>query len=345
MRDFIISAVVPGKNFSRFCVRCAIEPGEYRPYLCDRISARASKFNEGVGIALCGNVSVLRADRITVPATHHGEGPFWDEPNNRLLCVDALAGTVVAVGSEGEVNRYSVPSQVVTVIRRRASGGYILATEGGVVAANEHFSEFESIAQLDDIPGVRTNDGGCDHLGGFVIGTMAYDGRTGAGTVYRVTPEHRVVRMLSPVSISNGVQWSADGTRVYYVDSPTRQVDVFDVDPCNGEWSQRRTHIAVDHRSVGLPDGMAIDEEGGLWVALWGAGMVNHYDHSGRLAATVEVPGVTQVSSCAFGGEGRSVLYITTSRQGLPDHCEPDAGSVFAAQTQFRGAAQSVFAG
>jgi sugar lactone lactonase YvrE len=90
---------------------------------------------------------------------------------------------------------------------------------------------------------------------------------------------------------------------------------------------------------------MAIDEAGGLWVALWGAGAVNHYDTAGRLAETIEVPGVTQVSSCAFGGDDRSVLYITTSRQGLPDDREPDAGCVFAVQTQSRGAVQAAYAG
>jgi sugar lactone lactonase YvrE len=285
-----------------------------------------------------------RAERITPPVAHHGEGPFWDERNNRLLCMDVLAGTIIAIDSKGGVDRYQSPSSVVTVIRRRAEGGYVIATERGVVVSDDQFSAFASIAELDDNTAVRTNDGGCDHLGGFVIGTMAYDEQPGAGAVYRITPDRRIVRLLSPVSISNGVQWSADGTRVYYVDSPTRRVDAFEVDHGTGAWSERRTHIEIDE-PAGFPDGMAIDEEDGLWVALWGAGAVNHYDNTGRLVETFEVPGVTQVSSCAFGGDDRGVLYITTSRQGVADGREPNAGAVFAVQTRSRGAVQAHYAG
>lgn len=284
------------------------------------------------------------AERITTPVARHGEGPFWDEPSRRLLCMDVMTGTVVAVGSDGAVDRYDIPSRVVTVIRRRASGGYVIAIERGIVACDDRFSEFEHIIDLPDDPAVRTNDGGCDPLGAFVIGTMAYDERPGAGTVFRLTPDHQIDEMLSPVSISNGVQWSADGTQVYYVDTPTRQVDAFDVDPVTGAWSGRRAHIAIDG-AVGFPDGMAIDEEDGLWVALWGGGAVNHYDSTGRLVDTIEVPGISQVSSCAFGGDDRTTLYITTSRQGLPEDREPDAGAVFAVDTQSKGTVPFGYAG
>jgi sugar lactone lactonase YvrE len=172
---------------------------------------------------------------------------------------------------------------------------------------------------------------------------MAYDERAEGGAVCLVTSDHTVVELLSPVSISNGVQWSADGSRVYYVDSPTRRVDIFDIDLATGMWGNRRPHIHV--QSKGLPDGMAIDEEDGLWVALWGSGAVYHYDASGRLVEQVRIAGITQVSSCAFGGPGNDVLYITTSRLGLHHGSEPDAGAVFAVQTGSRGAVQSEFAG
>jgi sugar lactone lactonase YvrE len=146
------------------------------------------------------------------------------------------------------------------------------------------------------------------------------------------------------VSISNGVQWSADGTRVYYIDTPTRRVDVFDVDPGTGAWSGRRVHIHLDN-TPGYPDGMAIDEDDGLWVALWGDGAINHYTAAGRLVETITVPGVTQASSCAFGDSGRDVLYITTSRQGLRYDQQPSAGALFAVHTGSRGAVVSEFAG
>ncbi|MFM8858252.1 MAG: SMP-30/gluconolactonase/LRE family protein [Actinomycetota bacterium] len=287
---------------------------------------------------------MVNAEPITDPVTYHGEGPFWDEGAGRLLCMDVLNGSIIEIGPTGRVVRYQCPSPVVTVIRRRVAGGFVLAVERGVVVTDARFSQFEEFAELSLDPGVRSNDGGCDSSGNFVIGTMAYDERSGGGTVYRVTPDRQVVELVSPVSISNGVQWSHDGLRAFYIDSPTRRIDVFDVDPQTGDWSGRRPHIAV-RNAEGVPDGMAIDEEGGLWVALWGAGAVNHYDEAGLLVERIQVPGISQVSSCAFGGSRRNVLYITTSRLGLSDGCEPDAGAVFAVQTGSRGAPQGEFGG
>jgi sugar lactone lactonase YvrE len=220
----------------------------------------------------------------------------------------------------------------------------VIATGYGLVGGDDELSTFERIAEFTNDPHDRTNDGGCDPFGGFVIGSMAYDERPGGGAVYRLTPHRQVVELLSPVSISNGVQWSSDGTRLYYIDTPTRRVDVFDVDPETGAWSRRRPHINFDS-TPGYPDGMAIDEDDGLWVALWGGGAVNNYDAAGRLVETIIVPGATQTSSGAFGGDNRDLLYITTSRQGLPDSHEPSAGAVFAVQTGSRGAVASEFAG
>lgn len=284
------------------------------------------------------------AERFTTSFAHHGEGPFWDFRSTRLLCMDVLAGAIVAIDSNGGLHRYPVPSRATTVIRRRARGGFVIAAEHGLVVADDELTTFEHFADVVHDPAVRTNDGGCDPLGGFVIGTMSYEEQPHAGVVYRVSPDHRVTEVLAPVSISNGVQWSADGTRVFYIDTPTRRVDVFDVDPGTGAWSGRRTHIRIDD-TPGFPDGMAIDEEDGLWIALWGAGAVNHYDVTGRFVESITVPGVSQVSSCAFGGDERSVLYITTSSKGLPSCHQPDAGAVFSIRTTVRGAVLAEFAG
>lgn len=284
------------------------------------------------------------AERLTAPVAYHGEGPYWDASLSRLLTMDVLAGEIISLDLSGRVTRFKGPSPVVTVIRRRASGGFVMATEREIVGADESLSKYKHIATITDDPAVRTNDGGCDPAGGFVVGTMANDERPDAGAVYRLTSDHEVVQLLSPVSISNGVQWSADGTRVYYIDTPTRRVDVFDVDVDTNMWSGRRTHLDL-RDAPGYPDGMAIDEHDGLWIALWGGGAVNHYDAAGRLVETINVPGVTQVSSCAFGGDGRDLLYITTSRQGLADHYEPSAGAIFAVQTRVRGAIVASFDG
>lgn len=284
------------------------------------------------------------AEPVTAPVTNHGEGAFWDAHTGRLLCLDVLAAAIIALDRFDKLSRYEVPSRVVTAIRRRTSGGFAIATGHELLATDDAFTVFERIAHVTDDPNVRTNDGGCDPLGGFVIGTMANDERPGHGVVYRVGPGHQVTELLSPVSISNGVQWSADGTSVYYIDTPTRRIDAFDVSPETGAWTARRVHIQIEE-SLGYPDGMAIDDDGGLWVALWGGGAVNHYDATGRLVETITVPGTSQVTSCAFGGSRRDVLFITTSRQGLRDNEEPYAGAIFAITTRSRGATAFEFNG
>jgi sugar lactone lactonase YvrE len=286
---------------------------------------------------------MLVAERITDPITHHGEGPFWDVHQGRLLCVDALEGAVVAIDDNGNSARHQLPTRVLTVVRRRSSGGYVLATNHAVAVVNDDFLDFEVIAQFTGDLQLRANDGGCDPKGNFIVGTMAYDERPGGGTVYLVSPNREIVELLSPVSISNGVQWSSDGGRAFYIDSPTRRVDVFDVDAATGLWANKRQHICIE--DAGIPDGMTIDEEDGLWIALWGSGVVHHYDATGRLVEQIKIAGVTQVSSCAFGGPTKDILYITTSRLGLADGLEPDAGAVFAIRVASRGAAQSEFAG
>lgn len=258
--------------------------------------------------------------------------------------MDVFASTVVAIDSQGQTQRYPVPGEAATIIRHRRHSGFVIATEREVMVADDNLCSFERIAELVNDSRVRTNDGGCDPLGGFVVGTMAYDEASGCGAVHRVAPSHQVTDLLAPVSISNGVQWSSDGTRAYYIDSPTRRVDVFDVDHYAGTWSGRRTHLSLDPFH-GVPDGMAIDEDGGLWIAMWGAGVVGHYDNEGDLVETVMVPGASQVSSCAFGGDRQQDLYITTSRKGLAPAQEPDAGSVFVVSTSVRGASPSEFGG
>lgn len=286
---------------------------------------------------------MLEAERVTDSAAYHGEGPFWDDRAQRLLFLDVLAGDVLSFDQRGFLTRFPTPSPVVSVIRHRTFDGFVIATGNGLIAADAELAAFASMVDISVDPTCRINDGGCDPMGGFVVGTMACDERPSGGVVYRVAPDLDVTEITSPVSISNGIHWSADGTHAYYVDSPTRRIDVFDVDCETGMWSNRRPHLQVEPR--GVPDGMAIDEEDGLWIAIWGAGRVNHYDSSGHLVESIAVPGVTQVSSCAFGGIARDVLYVTTSRKGLGSRQEPSAGALFAVNTDTRGALLYKFGG
>jgi sugar lactone lactonase YvrE len=287
----------------------------------------------------------MRAEQVTGLVTWHGEGPFWDDAAQRLLVVDMLAGTVVDLASFERPKRYPVGSPVAAVVRRRREGGFIVATEHGFSLFDDDFGLVRRLPDVLDDPAIRLNEGGCDPRGRFHIGSMAYDATPGAATVYRLDADGTVHTVLTGVTISNGLQWSLDGTLAYYVDTPTRRVDVFDVDPADGSLHDRRALVELGDDVAGSPDGMTIDAEGGLWVALWGGGEVRRFDPSGALTEVVEVPGVTHTSAATFGGPGLDTLYITSSRQHLADDAEPAAGAVFAVRPGVRGTVLPAFTG
>jgi len=287
----------------------------------------------------------VKAEQVTAPVTWHGEGPSWDAVGQRLLVVDMLAGAVVDLASFDRPRRYDVGSPVAAVIRRRASGGFVVATEHGFSLFDEEFSLDRRLPDVLTDPGVRLNEGGCDPFGRFFCGSMAYDATPGAAAIYRLEPDATTSVALTGATISNGLQWSADGSVAYYVDTDTRRVDVFDYDGTDGSFHDRRPLVTIGDDVAGSPDGMTIDADGGLWVAFWGGGAVRRYDQAGALTAVLDVPGVTNTSAAAFGGRDLDTLYITSSRQHLPDDAEPQAGAVFAARPGVRGVTLPDYAG
>jgi sugar lactone lactonase YvrE len=280
--------------------------------------------------------------QITRPIAHHGEGPLWDHGTNRLLLLDMLAGAVISLDGDGSATRHMVGTIAATV-RARSAGGYVLALERGFAVASADFAKVEPLAEVFSDPDIRMNDGGCDPQGRFYCGTMAYDMRPGAGTLYRLDPDRRIATILTGVTISNGIQWSSDGATVYYSDTGEGRVDVFDFDPARGAFAGRRPFVSIEE-ALGAPDGLAIDSEGGLWVALWGGAQVHRYDQQGVLTEVLNLP-VTNVTACTFGGADGSTLFITTSRLEIDPDQQPGAGAVFAAEVGVTGGVQHAFAG
>jgi sugar lactone lactonase YvrE len=280
--------------------------------------------------------------RLTDSWTVHGEGPVWDSRSQRLLCVDLLAGDVLEFTDDQRPLRHHVGS-VAAALRPREKGGYVVAIENGFMLVDDTFATREALAPVFTEPLLRMNDGGCDPQGRFYCGTMAYDERAGAGSLHRLDIDGSVHTVLTGVTISNGLQWSSSGSEVFYVDTPTDSIDVFDFDAATGEFRDRRVFAPIAS-SVGHPDGMAIDVEGGLWVALWGGGQVHRYGRDGRLSEVVNLP-VTNVTACAFGGADSRTLYVTTSRMGLGPDDEPEAGSIFTADAGVQGAVAYSYGG
>lgn len=283
----------------------------------------------------------MRAERFTEPVAFHGEGAFWDARGERLLMVDLLAGDVIEIDADAHPTAHHVGT-VAGVVRQRASGGFIVAVERGFVFTDDDLVVEESLPEVFSDPAVRLNEGGCDPQGRFYCGSMAYSEESGGGRLYRLDADLGVTTVLPSVSISNGLQWSADGTRVFYNDTPTGRVDVFDFEPDSGAFLNRRPFVTLEPGQN--PDGMAIDDQDGLWVALFAGGAVLHIDRDGVVVDRVELP-VSQVTSCAFGGPDRDTLFITTSRLFLESDAQPDAGAVFAVRPGVRGAVPFAFVG
>ena len=282
-----------------------------------------------------------RAEQVTDRCSYHGEGPFWDDRASRLRFVDMLAGDVVTLLPTGTVTRRHI-DDVAAVIRARQDGGYVVAVEHGFALLDAEWSR-ERTVQAFDSPAVRMNEGNIDPQGRFYCGSMAYDVSPGAGTLYRLDADLAVHSALDGVSIPNGLQWSADGTRAFHADTGTGRIDEYDFDAEDGRLLNPRPFVTLDEAD-GAPDGTAIDDEGGLWVALWGGGAVRRYDADGALSDVIELP-ATNVTACTFAGAGSSDLYITTSLQDVDAEAEPAAGAIFRVDVGARGVEQIRFAG
>jgi sugar lactone lactonase YvrE len=284
----------------------------------------------------------MRAEQVTDVVTYHGEGPVWHAGWPGLRLVDMLAGDVLTLYPDGAVDRWHVGS-VAAALRPRRDGGTVVAVERGFLLQDADGTE----RRLDEVfsdEAVRMNEGGCDPDGRFWCGSMAYSQAPGAGSVFRLDPDGSTRRVFGDVTISNGLEWSPDGSLAYYNDTPTHQVSVFDYDAERGLTDRRTFAEVVAGGEPGNPDGLTVDAEGGVWTALYGAGAVHRYATDGTLDAVVEI-GAQQVTACTFGGDDLDTLFVTTSRENLEAGEDPLAGSVFAVVPGVRGRPVREFAG
>jgi sugar lactone lactonase YvrE len=275
----------------------------------------------------------MRADQLTPAHAEHGEGPVWDAAHDTLRWVDMLAGDILSLRPAPAAVRRAHVDDVAAVLRPRRGGGLVVAGESSFLLLDGDGRLERRIPVPGWRPGTRMNDGGCDPHGAFYAGSMAYDATPGAGRLHRLDSTGEVTVVLDAVTISNGLAWSPDGTLAYYADTATSRIDVFDHEPATG-LTRRRPLVRIPPER-GAPDGLTVDADGYLWVALWGGGAVHRYSPQGRLDGIVEVP-ARQVTACTFGGPALDQLFITTSRHALADP-EPEAGAVFQARVGVTG--------
>ncbi len=264
----------------------------------------------------------------------HGEGPCWWPGWGGLRWVDMLAGDVLSLAGDATVTRDHV-GEVAAVIRPRGPAGAVLALKNSFAVTDGSLSEARILATVPEQPThVRLNEGGCDPDGRFYCGSMAYDESPDAGRVYRLDPDGAVQIVLPKVTTSNGFDFSPDGRLAYYIDTATHRVDVFDYDAESG-LTNRRPFVSVPAEH-GNPDGLVVDAEGGVWVALFDGCAVRRYDPAGRQDGIVELP-VKGVTAATFGGAELDTLFITTSQIRADLDAQPASGTSFVARPGVKG--------
>jgi len=255
----------------------------------------------------------------------------WLDDRAEFAWVDIQRGLIeVLTVATGRVRTIALDEMVGSIAPTR-SGNLVAGVASGFELVDLGTGRGRRLATLEAAdPMVRMNDGKADPWGRFWAGTMALDKRPGAGALYCLEQDLQVSVALDAVTISNGLDWTADRRTMFYVDTPTQRIDRFDLE-VDGLGLRNRRAFATLALVDGAPDGLTLDAAGGLWLALWGGSQVVGYDPEGDLLARISVP-ASHVTSCTFGGADLGDLYITTAFAELSEAeraAQPLAGRVF----------------
>jgi sugar lactone lactonase YvrE len=276
-----------------------------------------------------------------------GEGPIWDAPRRSLLWTDIAGRRIHRLDPASDEVWTRELEQMAGSVLPRASGGLALCLQDGVWLTDSDDGPLRLFTAVEpDDETTRLNDVKTDRAGRLWGGTMAFDARADAGAFYRIDPDGAVTTVAKPITISNGMEWSSDGSLMYYIDTATGRMDVFDFDLAAGSALNRRPFIHFDE-SLGNPDGMTIDAEGCLWVAFYDGWAVRRFSPTGELERSIAVP-AARATSCAFGGPALDQLYVTSARDGLSESQlveQPHAGALFVIEPDARGTTITPFAG
>ena len=283
---------------------------------------------------------------IAVPGPDYlGEGPVWDDRSDELVWVD-ISGRLV--------HRWSPTSGVATSFATDGDvGSVVLCEDGGLMLAIEcelwridPTGARTLLGAVEPKPGVRFNDCRADPRGRLWAGTLHRDRANGEAALYRLDPGGELTLVLPDITISNGIGWSPDNSTMYYIDSTTQTIVSFDYDVESGDISGRRVLTEID-AADGLPDGLAVDAEGGVWVCLFSGAVIRRYLPHGALDQEIELP-LTNPTCPGFGGHDLRTLYITTARHRLSAEQlerEPNAGAILQLDVGVAGLPINRFAG
>jgi sugar lactone lactonase YvrE len=300
-----------------------------------------------MGTALGRGLEDVQVEVVTDAVAQLGEGPVWDARESVLWWLDIPGEALHRYDpATGEDTAVDLGRQVGSLVPR-AEGGLVLATPEGFVAYDPATRAETLLAAVEgDNDATRMNDGKCDRQGRFWAGTMAYEFTTGAGSFYKFDVDGTVTKTVEGVTISNGLAWTADDRNLYYIVTMAGSVDAFDFDAAAGTIANRRPVVKINGTD-GLPDGMAIDAEGFLWVALFNGSAVHRYSPEGALDGVLKIP-AAKVTCCAFGGDDLGDLYVTTASHELSDDeraAQPHAGKLFRCRPGVTGTPVNAYGG
>jgi sugar lactone lactonase YvrE len=261
-----------------------------------------------------------------------GECPVWDFVHKRIYWIDIPSGKIHLHYPEKNEYKAFETGQTLGSIALRKSGGLVAAIKNGFATVDIQKGTTWVIRQIKySSPDIRFNDGKCDPAGRFWAGTMSVSNLHGSGSLYALDKDYSIKKKITGVSCSNGLAWSPDLDTFYYIDTPTLQVAAYQYDSLTGKISKKRIVIKFPAEE-GYPDGMTIDTEGMLWIAMWGGWKIVRYNpRDGKKLDEIILP-VSQVTSCVFGGTTLEDLYITSAKTGLTKselQDQPFAGSLF----------------
>jgi sugar lactone lactonase YvrE len=288
------------------------------------------------------------AERVVACRDQLGEGALWDPNEQALYWVDIYQRRIHRLHPAGGQHKVFEMDARVTALGLRAGGGLVVTTGKAFAFWDPQTGELARVAKPGALaPGVRFNDGAVDRRGRFWAGTMnEEDGKRPDGCLYRLDGDGTVHTMGTDYTITNGLGWSPDNTRMYLTDSARGVIWLYDYDHASGEISNQRPFVQIP-AGEGVPDGLAVDSDGFVWSAMWDGWRVVRYDSAGRATFQVRLP-VQNVTCCAFGGENLDELYITTAWLALSEEArrtQLQAGDLFVARVGVRGVAEPRFAG
>ena len=277
-----------------------------------------------------------------------GEGPMWSPRDGALYWVDILTPAVHRFDTVKQLDTEVKLGSMVSVAIPKATGGLLLATPGGIVTFDPDTKLLSPICHPESTrPGNRYNDGKCDRMGRLWIGSLDMATAANRGNLFRVDADGSWKKMDTGFTVANGLGWSPDNKLMYFTDSMRRTIYVYDFDLHAGEISNRRALITLD-ASDGTPDGLTVDQDGCLWVAIWDAWRVSRFSADGEEMLRIKMP-VPRPTSCCFGGENLDTLYVTSASVRLNVEAlaaAPQSGSLFAIRTPgIRGLPETIFAG